>query len=469
MTSRGPVASRIRSRQLRADALRQDYIAICLDALHNACSSFCIFRMTPLKLKLVIFLLYMVTTYVCDWKNAAYAPIKIDLGLSTTDITIMQSVQTIALALTSMLGFVADKFGCRKCCMMVFLLQILALSVLSIAHNFYLILIGLTVVDAAFALVWPSLTTFIGSWFRDNKKERDKAIWMLCLSSRVAGVTSLFVYSGLLHYLKNWRLVTLVVALFPGAMGFFVTVFFVWDNPAARGPKSEKKLDRNIEKSHQRSFLFSRPFQLMLISHTCTKVWRRSDMLLGLFFMDATNFGEKDVPLLVALQPLGFLMGILIQGPTYNSCSTPNSRLRMINQLFSVSTVALVVISFASMWADSALKTVVLGWSVFLASYGSAIQYYIVTEVFIFDFDEKSVGHGISFMDGLAYVFSAIVFIPIGLIADGRFGWHMVWALVAILMVLACIFMNYCFRVFYLDVKKTPSVSSTEDSSACTK
>lgn len=186
-------------------------------------------------------------------------------------------------------------------------------------------------------------------------------------------------------------------------------------------------------------------------------------MLLGLFFMDATPFAEKDVPLLVTLQPIGLLLGILIAGRVYNSCTTPSSRLKVINRLYSISIMAIVVISFASMWAQSSVKTVVLCCAVLLTSFGVAVQYFIVAEVFAIEFGGNAAGLCISLMDGFGHAVSAIIFIPIGLIADGNFGWPGVWALFAVLLLTGCIFMNLFFRVFYLDVKKYLPVASTED------
>lgn len=347
--------------------------------------------------------------------------------------------------------------------MIAFFWATLGLLILSNAHSFSLVLIGFTVIEAGTGLVWPSMTVLIGNWYRDNQRERDKSLWIVSLSSRLSGLTSLFLYSGLLNWLGNWRLVTLVAALFPGAIGFFLTVCFVRDGEAANDHKSEKRQVWLNAKSRLGNFLSTKAFWLVVISHACNKIWRRSDMLLGLFFMDATSFGEEDVPMLVTLQPIGFLVGILIAGPIYNSRSTTSSRLRMINQQYSISIIAVIVISLVSMWPESLLKTVLLGWAVFLASYGVAVQYYIVSGVFAIEFGEDAAGLCISLMDGFGHAVSAIAFIPIGLIADSKFSWSGVWALLAVLLLFGCALMNLFFRVFYLHDKKYSPVSSTEE------
>lgn len=234
----------------------------------------------------------MSAVYGRGYKNAAYALIKIDLGFSTSNISRMQFVQTMVLSLMVIfLGFVTDYVGCRKSSIIGFLQAIGGLLILCNAYSFAPIVIGLTFVDMAAGQVLASLTKLIGNWYRDNVKERDEAIWILYLSSRISGVTSLFLYSGLFNLLKSWRLVTLIV-LFPSVIGFFLTVFFVWEDPVAGEPKLVKELEKNKEKSPQRNFLSVKAFQLLVISHCCTKIWRRSDMFLGLFFMDATYFGE---------------------------------------------------------------------------------------------------------------------------------------------------------------------------------
>ena len=186
-------------------------------------------------------------------------------------------------------------------------------------------------------------------------------------------------------------------------------------------------------------------------------------MLLGLFFMDSTPFAEKDVPLLMTLQPIGLLLGILVAGRIYNSRTTPSSRLKVINRLYSISIMAIIVIYFASMWAQSNVKTVVLCCAVLLTSFGVAVQYFIVAEVFAIEFGGNAAGLCISLMNGFGHAVSAIIFIPIGLIADGKFGWPGVWALFAVLLLSGCTFMNLFFRVFYLNVKKYLPVASTED------
>ena len=115
--------------------------------------------------------------YVMDFKNAAYAPIKLDLELSTTDISRVQSVQTMALALTKFIfGFVADYLGCRTSCMIAFLQATIGLLVLSQAHSIPFVVFGFTVVESAMGIVYPSMTVLIGNWYRKIEKQRDKAI-----------------------------------------------------------------------------------------------------------------------------------------------------------------------------------------------------------------------------------------------------------------------------------------------------
>jgi len=454
-------ASRSRSNRSRHE-FSQDYTGLKADASDKDCSSSHL-RIKPFKLNLVIFFVYMAAVYAIDYKNAAYAPIKLDLRLSTTDISRVQFVQTMALALTKFLfGYVADHLGCRRSCMIAFIQATVGLLVLSQAHSFLAVVIGFTVVESAIGVVYPSMTVLIGNWYRNCEKERNKSIWIISLSSRLSGLTSLFVYSGLLNWLGNWRTVTLVVALFAGVLGFFLTVCFVRDGPAHVVSKLEKRLDGLKVKSCERNFLTEKAFWLLVISHACTKIWRRSDMLLGLFFMDVTTFGEEDVPILVTLQPIGLLLGILVAGPIYNSCTTPSSRLKVINRLYSIAIISIVVISLASMWAQSTAKTFVLGCAVLFASFGTAVQYYIVAEVFAIEFGGNAAGLCISLLDGFGHVVSAIVFIPIGLIADGSFGWPGVWALFAVLLLSGCAFMNLFFRVFYLKVKKYIPVPSTD-------
>jgi MFS family permease len=186
-------------------------------------------------------------------------------------------------------------------------------------------------------------------------------------------------------------------------------------------------------------------------------------MILGLFFMDATSFGEEDVPMLVTLQPIGFLLGILIVGPFYNSRPTPRSRIKTINRLYGISIISVLVISLASMWAQSTLKTCVLGCAVFLGSFGVAVQYFIVSEVFAIEFGENAAGLCVSLMDGFGHALSAIIFIPIGIIADGKHGWSGVWLLLAILLLFGCTLMNIFFRLFYLNEKKYSSLATADE------
>jgi len=179
--------------------------------------------------------------------------------------------------------------------------------------------------------------------------------------------------------------------------------------------------------------------------------------------MDATTFSEVDVPMLVTLQPIGFLLGILIAGPILNSCTTPTSRLKIINRLYGISITAIVVISLVSMCSKSSIKTVVLGCAVLLTSFGVAVQYFIVAEVFAIEFGANAAGLCISLMDGFGHAISAIIFIPIGLIADGNFGWPGVWVLFAVILLSGYICMNLFFRVFYLNEKKYLPLPGTQD------
>jgi len=462
MRSGGSGPSRSRSHRSGAEGFRQKWTATSVDALRN-CSQRNV-RMTPFKFNLVIFFLYMAGIYAMDYKNAAYAPIKIDLELSTTDISRVQSVQTMALSLTKLLfGFIADYLGCRRSCIIAFFWSTLGLLVLSNAHSFSTVVVGFTVVEAAVGLMWPSMTVLIGNWYRDNEIERDKTIWIISLSSRLSGLTSLFLYSGLLNWLGSWRVVTLVAALFPGVLGLSLAICFVRDWPPDEEPKLVKKRGWLDNKSHLKKFLVSKTFWLIVISHACTKIWRRSDMLLGMFFLDATSFGEEDVPMLVTLQPIGFLIGILIAGPIYNSRSTPHSKLTIINRLYSISIIAVFVISLTSTWAQSSFKTFVLASAVFLSSFGVAVQYFIVSEVFAIEFGENAAGFCISLMDGFGHALSALMFIPIGLIADSKHGWPGVWALLAILLLFGCSLMNIFFRMFYLHDKKYSPMGSTDE------
>jgi len=457
-------ASRGRSHRSRIANLPRWLTTACVDALQKVGCDSRALRITPLKLNLVIFFVYMAAVYLMDFKNAAYAPIKIDLGLSTTDISWVQSAQTMVLAFTKLLfGFFADYIGCRRSCIIAFFWGTVGLLVLSNANSFSAVLIGFTVIEGGLGIVWPSMTVLIRNWYRDNQQEREKSLWVVSLSSRFSGLTSLFFYSGLLNWLRNWRLVTLVAAFLPGALGLFLTVCFVRDGPTASEPKHEKRREWLNGKVHLRNFLSSKVFLFFVISHACNKIWRRADMLLGLFFIDATSYGEKDVPMLVTLQPIGLLVGILIAGPIYKSRSTHSSRLRMINQLYSVSIAALLVMSLASMCAQSLLKTLVLECAVFIASFGIAVQYYIVSGVFAIEFGQNAAGLCISLIDGLGHALSAIIFVPIGLIAESQLGWSGVWALLTILLLIGCALMNIFFREFYLHDRKYSRVSISQD------
>jgi len=249
-------------------------------------------------------------------------------------------------------------------------------------------------------------------------------------------------------------MVTLIAALFPGILGLVLAIYFVKDYPETGVPRKVKPLDRVYFKSRLERFFSVRSFWLIVISHSCSRIWRHADMLLGIFFMDATHLGEDNVPMLVTLHPIGFIVGILIAGPMYNSLSSPRSKLKMINWMYATSVSSVVAICLVSILRHSIIKTIILGFSVLLASVGLAVQYFIVSGVFVIEFGGDAAGLCISLMDSFGQCVSACAFIPIGLIADSFAGWPGVWIMIATILVLGCATMNSFFQVFYLSPKK---------------
>lgn len=399
----------------------------------------------------LVFLIYLTNVYGADFKNSIYPFIKTSLNFTMREITQIQSMQTIAIGICKpIIGLGVDYFGARASLLLALFTVALGLMNITISTGFWTVALSFVVVEVFAGFAWPALTVLIGNWYRNDEKNMDAAVWILSLSSRFSSITTLFVYPGL-HHIMNWKHVNYLAAFVPGVIGVLLVYSGIRDTPdGSKYLKGEPPNWEYLKRTLLRYFK-AKEFWAMVVTHCCSAVFRKLDMLLGIFFTEVTGLKDDEAPVLVAVLPTGIVCGILFAGSCYTSTEHPQTKLLILNILnalavCSIFMLIIILINFEiSKW-----RTIFLGTCIFNAAFGISVQYYIVSSVFALKFGVESAGFCIAVLDGLSYCFHAVISILIGEILESGAGWSAIWTLVTLILIIGWIDLNYFYRVFFL-------------------
>eukprot|EP00298_Acanthocystis_sp_HF-20_P026203 c3915_g1_i1.p1 GENE.c3915_g1_i1~~c3915_g1_i1.p1 ORF type:complete len:446 (-),score=144.65 c3915_g1_i1:6-1343(-) len=396
------------------------------------------------------FLIYAHYIFALNFPVPLMAVIKKSLDLTSGQTSMLSSYGLTGEVVGHFVnGWLADRFGPRRSLIAGYTVLFISILVYANSFDFTSISISSAFMSFSGSVIWPAFTIVIGYWFATDHKEMDRGILVLSCSSRVSATASVLTYA-VLSYALEWRVIATIAAVI-AIFGALWCLLLVWDSPNELViPGPPLSWDKAVSTM---KFLFnSKGFIECIFITSCATCIRFLDPLYGPFFTDISLLDEREVAFMTLLPPLGFIFGLLILGPIFNSLESFESKriFVVISQIFCV--MFLITLAFISKYYSKEDYTVIIGGIlIFFLTSSISIQYYLIPTMFEIQFgvDDKQIGVMGSYISGFSFIFAMIVYYIMGIIVDSSIGWLGVWFLLAFIQALSCFVLWDFFNVLF--------------------
>lgn len=317
---------------------------------------------------------------------------------------------------------------------------------------------------------WPTVIVTLAAHHRgDTTGKYEAGIWVTSLGSRLGSLSSVLVSCTLLRWQWHWRFLALLVGSWTALMASSITYLYVTDTPdhkhAPQHPIDITQFEKWFPPNSKRSklsqcmgmikyicvdthilpsvrYIVSRPtFWIVAVAHVGACMVRTSERLLGSYFLETRSVDDPSRASIFAVAlSTGMVAGLTIAGNAF-ATSAERPRKWLVSRLYLLTIISCYALAFWSLpWVERAIpadvRSIFQCMAAACAGFGIAVPYYHIPSLVGATFPHKALY--VAYTDALGLVTATTIWHSI---LPGPNSWPYAWAGVALVVVIAGLFM----------------------------